>query len=103
MEKYGRRYIIPIIVTKRKNVKGLTTAAGVWATAGVGMACGGQKYVLAVGATLILIFVQCIFHLNLGIFRSKKYYSVKIEFVHIIRCLHDNARTNSMLVRPMPQ
>jgi len=70
-----------MIVYKQHEVHGLTTAAGVWATAGVGMACGGQKYVIAVGATLILLIVQCIFHLNLGIFRTKRYYSVKIEFV----------------------
>ncbi len=70
-----------MIVYKQHEVHGLTTAAGVWATAGVGMACGGQKYVIAVGATLILIVVQFIFHLNLPVFRHKKYYSVKIEFV----------------------
>ena len=70
-----------MIVYKQHEVHGLTTAAGVWATAGVGMACGGQKYVIAVGATLILIIVQYIFHLNLPVFRHKKYYSVKIEFV----------------------
>ena len=70
-----------MIVYKQHEVHGLTTAAGVWATAGVGMACGGQKYVLAVGATLILLVVQCIFHLNVWIFKAKKYYSVKIEFV----------------------
>ena len=70
-----------MIVYKQHEVHGLTTAAGVWATAGVGMACGGQKYVLAIGATLILLIVQCIFHLNVWIFKTKKYYSVKIEFV----------------------
>lgn len=70
-----------MIVYKQHEVHGLTTAAGVWATAGVGMACGGQKYVLAIGATLILLIVQCIFHLNLWIFKAKKYYSVRIEFV----------------------
>jgi putative Mg2+ transporter-C (MgtC) family protein len=69
-----------MIVYKQHEVHGLTTAAGVWATAGVGMACGGQKYTIAIGATLILIIVQCIFHLNLPVFRHKKYYSVKIEF-----------------------
>lgn len=70
-----------MIVYKQHEVHGLTTAAGVWATAGVGMACGGQKYVLAVGATLILLIVQCIFHLNVWIFKAKKYYLIKIEFV----------------------
>ena len=69
-----------MIVYKQHEVHGLTTAAGVWATAGVGMACGGQKYVLAIGATLILLLVQCIFHLNVWVFKAKKYYSVRIVF-----------------------
>ncbi len=70
-----------MIVYKQHEVHGLTTAAGVWATAGVGMACGGQLYVIAIGVTALLVIVQCIFHLNLSIFRSKQYYSVKIEFL----------------------
>ena len=71
-----------MIVYRQHEVKGLTTAAGVWATAGVGMACGGGLYFVAVGATVLLILAQCIFHLNVRAFRSKKYYSVKIEFLH---------------------
>ena len=70
-----------MIVYKKHEVKGLTTAAGIWATAGVGMACGAELYILAIGATAILITVQCVFHLPYKIFRSKKYYSVKIEFL----------------------
>jgi hypothetical protein len=35
---------------------------------------------LAIGATVILITAQCIFHLNCRVFRHKRYYSVKIEF-----------------------
>lgn len=70
-----------IIVYKQHEVRGLTTAAGVWATAGVGMACGGRMYILAVGATFIMVTAQCILHLNWRIFRSKRYYSVKIEFI----------------------
>ena len=69
-----------MIVYKQHEVKGLTTAAGVWATAGVGMACGGGLYLVAVGATALLILAQCVFHLNCRVFRSKRYYSVKIEF-----------------------
>lgn len=70
-----------MIVYKQHEVKGLTTAAGVWATAGVGMACGGGLYLVAVGAAGLMILVQCIFHLNCHVFRSKRYYSVKIEFL----------------------
>jgi putative Mg2+ transporter-C (MgtC) family protein len=38
-------------------VKGLTTAASIWATAAIGIAAGLGHYVLAVGATLLLLFV----------------------------------------------
>ena len=70
-----------MIVYKQHEVKGLTTAAGVWTTAGVGMACGSGLYWVAIGATLVLILVQCIFHLNCRVFRTKRSYSVKIEFL----------------------
>ncbi len=70
-----------MIVYRQHEVHGLTTAAGVWATAGIGMACGGQMYTLAIGATLTLIVIQCVFNLHFSIFRSKRYYSVKIEFL----------------------
>ncbi len=69
-----------MIVYKQNQVHGLTTAAGVWATAGVGMACGGGLYVLAVGATIVLILMQSLFHLNFKLFKQKKYYSIKIKF-----------------------
>ena len=71
-----------MIVYERHEVHGLTTAAGVWATAGVGMACGGRLYIVAIGATAIIILAQFLFHLNIGIFRKKRQYSVKIEFLH---------------------
>jgi putative Mg2+ transporter-C (MgtC) family protein len=70
-----------MIVYKQHEVKGLTTAAGVWATAGIGMACGGGLYWVAVGATALLIVVQCILHLHFKLFMHKRFYSVKIEFV----------------------
>lgn len=73
-----------MIVYRQHEVRGLTTAAGVWATAGVGMACGGRLYIIALGATALIIATQCVFHLNLKIFRSKRYYSVKIEFIQTL-------------------
>ncbi|MCI9504891.1 MAG: MgtC/SapB family protein [Clostridia bacterium] len=67
-----------MIVYRQHNVYGLTTAAGVWATAGVGMACGGRLYIVAAGGALVLIGIQCLLHLRL--FQSHKYYSLKIKF-----------------------
>ena len=40
-----------------ESVLGLTTAASIWATAAIGIAAGLGYYVLAVGATLILLLV----------------------------------------------
>ena len=73
-----------IIVYRQQEVRGLTTAAGVWATAGVGMAVGGGMYEIAIGATVLLVLVQCLFHLPWGIFKTKRSYSVKIEFIQTI-------------------
>ena len=69
-----------IIVYKKNSVHGLTTAAGVWTTAGVGMACGGGLYVIATIATLIMIGVQCLLHTNVPIFQHKKQYLIDIRF-----------------------
>jgi putative Mg2+ transporter-C (MgtC) family protein len=73
-----------MIVYRQHEVRGLTTAAGVWATAGIGMACGsGNLYWVAIGATLIMIGVQFVLHLPYKLFRMPKTYSVKIEFVQV--------------------
>ena len=69
-----------IIVYRKHEVKGLTTAAGVWTTAAVGMACGARLYILASCACLILIFLQIIFHAPLKIFKPKRYYILRIVF-----------------------
>ena len=71
-----------IIIYRKHEIHGLTTAAGVWATSGVGMAAGAGLYIVALGATIIIIAVQCLFHLNCRIFRTKKYFQIKICFVN---------------------
>ena len=69
-----------IIIYRKHEIHGLTTAAGVWATAGVGMAAGAGMYVAAAGAAVVIIGVQCIFHIKCRLFRTKKYFQVKICF-----------------------
>jgi putative Mg2+ transporter-C (MgtC) family protein len=47
-----------IFVSRHEDrVQGLTTAASIWATAAIGIAAGLEHYVLAVGATVLLLFV----------------------------------------------
>lgn len=47
-----------IFVSGRSNrVKGLTTAASIWVTAAVGISIGLERYVLAVGSTLLILVI----------------------------------------------
>ena len=93
-----------IIVYKQHEVRGLTTAAGVWATAGVGMACGGQMYIVAVGATILLVLAQYVLHMRWRFLHVKKMYSVKIEFTYTdneniqIKELFDVDRFNQLVI-----
>ena len=53
-----------MIFIKNQTVSGLTTAAGVWATCGVGMAVGAGMYFIAIAATILIILVQIVLHKN---------------------------------------
>lgn len=45
-----------IIFNKSENIiRGLTTAAGVWVTAAIGLACGGGMYILAIVSTALVL------------------------------------------------
>ena len=50
-----------IIITKRRQVKGLTTAAGLWAAAIVGLCCGAGFFEGAILATLIILMAELVF------------------------------------------
>ena len=49
-----------IIVTKRQRVKGLTTAAGLWASAIIGLACGAGYVECAAFATLVVMLAELV-------------------------------------------
>ena len=47
-----------IVVTRRNQIKGLTTAAGLWAAAGVGLALGIGFYEAAIAGAIAVFFVM---------------------------------------------
>lgn len=55
-----------MIFVHKKTVTGLTTAAGVWATAGIGMAIGSGMFLTGGAATVIILLIQIILHLTQG-------------------------------------
>ena len=69
-----------MIFYHKQVVHGLTTAAGIWATAAIGMAVGAGLWEISLAASAIIILIQCIMHLNIKIFRSRHYLRLNILF-----------------------
>ena len=53
-----------MIFVHKNNITGLTTAAGIWATSGVGMAIGAGMYSVGIVSTIIIIVAQVVLHLG---------------------------------------
>lgn len=70
-----------IIVTGRHQVKGLTTAAGLWATACMGLAIGIGFYKAAIAGCLLIFFSTVVLHrLDNYMLSKSKVLDVYIEF-----------------------
>ena len=81
-----------VIFTRNMNVSGLTTAAGIWATVGIGMAFGAGMYIMGVASTLIILLMQYIFHRNLKIVKSPAIEQITIH-------IQEDQDVNSLLDR----
>ena len=51
-----------IIFKSEKEVQGLTTAAGLWVAAAIGLVVGAGFYITAVGLTILTLFVLVVIH-----------------------------------------
>ena len=51
-----------VIFVRNNLVNGLTTAAGIWATAGVGLALGSGMYVVGISSALMVLLIQFVMH-----------------------------------------
>ena len=54
----------------RHSVKGLTTAAGIWATSGIGLALGAGMYSMGILTSLLILVMQFFLHKNLKILQT---------------------------------
>ncbi len=70
-----------IIITKRRQVKGLTTAAGLWADAIVGLCLGAGFFEAAVIATVIILLAEIVFsRLEYFIMSNARSFNIIIEY-----------------------
>ncbi len=70
-----------MIFYHKETVHGLTTAAGMWATAAIGMAVGVGWYVISILATILIILIQCIMHMNFKVFHAHHFVKVNVVFI----------------------
>lgn len=61
-----------MIFVHKNTITGLTTAAGIWGTSGIGMAVGAGMYTVGIAATLILLIIQILMHKNSSLTFSPK-------------------------------
>ena len=65
------------IIFQKQIVRGLTTAAGIWATAGIGLAVGAGMYFMSIACTVLVLIGLEVFR---RIFKGIGVRSVLIEF-----------------------
>ncbi len=69
-----------ILITGRKQIKGLSTAATLWVTACMGMAIGGGYIAAGFCAFLLIVFANVVLlHLSTRVENNSKYMSIYIE------------------------
>lgn len=70
-----------VIFSRNKNVSGVTTSAGIWATLGVGMAVGAGMYVVGICTTGIVILVEIFLGRHGKLFHIiKDVYEIEVEY-----------------------
>lgn len=74
-----------IIVTRDKRVKGLTTAAGLWAAAIIGLVCGAGYAECAIFATAVVLLVEVVLvRLETRLTSKSTDLTLYIEYAHAV-------------------
>ncbi|PAK98028.1 MgtC/SapB family protein [Lactobacillus kefiranofaciens subsp. kefirgranum] len=77
------------ILVRKEQISGLTTAAGVWATAAIGMAIGAGMYFMGILSTVLLFLIQMLFHDDVIISKITPHirFNIQIEAANTPRIL----------------
>lgn len=68
-----------MIVFRKNSLHGLTTAAGIWTTAAIGMAMGAGMYILGFAVTVLVLALHLLLHSGIKAFVPKKVTTLLIE------------------------
>lgn len=78
-----------VIFVKHGTVSGLTTAAGMWATSGVGMCIGTGLYDVGILTTILIIGLQTLLHKSIFLKISQNVQSIQLEMNYQDNALKD--------------
>ena len=79
------------ILKTSNGIRGLTTAAGIWATACIGIALGYGYYVLSICAwSLVMITLYILKNIDKIIFKKKQtIFNIKVNNINVITALYN--------------
>lgn len=73
------------IIQMKGSVRGLTTAAGMWMTASIGLAVGAGMYVVAIAASVLIILVLTLLEIcEKHLFKGKEQKIVRLKVNYIV-------------------
>ncbi len=78
-----------MIFVRKQSINGLTTSAGIWATAGIGMAIGCGMYPLGFFSTIIIVVLQVVLHKNQEFFHLPFSENILITMKNKPDCVRD--------------
>ena len=90
-----------IITTGHNRVKGLTTAAGLWASACIGLAIGSNYYEGAIMGTLMIVVIMVVLHsFDRRLLKSTRVLMLYVEYkkMSALRRLNAFAREHQIIV-----
>lgn len=77
-----------IIFSKGDKIQGMTTAAGIWVMAAIGIACGTGMYIPALGATFLILITQTIMR-EWTAFEQVKYGKIMVQLDDSVESLRE--------------
>ncbi|MBS5981425.1 MAG: MgtC/SapB family protein [Clostridium butyricum] len=90
-----------VIFMQKQTIVGLTTAAGVWATAAIGLSIGSGLYFVGIAATVITILGQILLHGKIRFLSSPRTETLMLQIVDdadAIKFLQDIFEDNEIII-----
>jgi putative Mg2+ transporter-C (MgtC) family protein len=89
------------ILKTSNGIRGLTTAAGIWATACIGIAVGYRYYILAISAWLfVMITLYILKNIDKMIFKKKQtIFNIKTDNIEIISSIYEMFQRSQISVK----